>query len=162
MPTLETLPVRVFKNLTRRCYSIQARVSGRWLTVAHASDVLISPATFKVSEAGRQRVLATGRKVVHAWVVGDLVAWAGLTVNAAAGMGLPMYGAMVASGATPADVIGLADRLTSKRAHLRYRPSLGPTFQTLERTDPAIITDDVTQAEAVWCYPGGMVSFGAF
>ena len=70
--------VRVFRNLTRRCLSIQARVPGKgWRTVAHASRVALSDARFVVSEAGRQRTLRTGRKVVHAWVHGTLRGWSG-------------------------------------------------------------------------------------
>jgi hypothetical protein len=37
----------------------------------HTSDLILSPATFKVSDAGRDRVRAEGVKNVHAGVVGD-------------------------------------------------------------------------------------------
>jgi hypothetical protein len=40
--------------------------------VAHAEFVKLREATFVVREAGRQRVLMTGRKNVHAWVRGYL------------------------------------------------------------------------------------------
>lgn len=69
--------VRVFRNLTRRCLSIQARTTTGWRTVAHATDVSLSGVTFTVSEAGRQRVLATGKKTVHAWAEGEMLAWNG-------------------------------------------------------------------------------------
>jgi hypothetical protein len=72
------MQVRVFRNLTRKCYSIQARIAGKgWRTVAHADAVELSSAIFHVSAAGRARVLATGRKVVHAWVQGELYTWSG-------------------------------------------------------------------------------------
>lgn len=41
----------------------------------HASAWEVQGATFKVSEAGRQRVLREQRKNVHAGVVGELVSW---------------------------------------------------------------------------------------
>ena len=61
-------PVKVYWNLHRYCYSIQQR----GLVVAHAQDVTLQNAAFKVSEAGRQRVLREGRKNVHAFVTGYL------------------------------------------------------------------------------------------
>jgi hypothetical protein len=71
------MDVRVFRNLTRGCYSIQARVGSTWRTVAHADSVTLDSARFHVSEAGRQRVIATGKKTVHAWIAGKLGAWSG-------------------------------------------------------------------------------------
>lgn len=71
--------VRVFRNLTRRCLSMQARTPTGWRTIAHAESVVLRDATFRVSEAGRQRVLATGRKTVHAWAEGELMEWTGET-----------------------------------------------------------------------------------
>jgi hypothetical protein len=66
--------VRVFRNLTRNCWSVMEKTPKGWRTVAHASHVLLDAPSFHVSEAGRQRVLKTGRKVVHAWIQGALVA----------------------------------------------------------------------------------------
>ncbi len=75
---IHPVKVRVFRNLTRRCYSVQMRTTGKgWRTVAHAREVLVSGAVFTVSDAGRRRVVATGKKAVHAWIEGDLAAWRG-------------------------------------------------------------------------------------
>lgn len=74
--------VRVFRNLTRRCLSMQARTPTGWRTIAHADSVVLRDVAFRVSEAGRQRVLATGRKTVHAWAEGTLEGWAGDTREA--------------------------------------------------------------------------------
>ncbi|QIW88623.1 hypothetical protein P59_254 [Bacillus phage P59] len=41
------------------------------LVVLHSESVVLTEATFKVSEAGRQRVLREGRKNVHAKVHGN-------------------------------------------------------------------------------------------
>lgn len=59
----------VYYNLHRKCLSIRER--GR--VIAHAPRVLIRNAAFVVSEAGRQRVLRTGHKNVHAVVRGEIV-----------------------------------------------------------------------------------------
>lgn len=63
-----TLPdiVRVYRNLTRSCLSLQH--AGR--VIGHVHAVLIVDARPVISEAGRQRVIATGRKQVHAYIEG--------------------------------------------------------------------------------------------
>lgn len=65
-------PVEVYRNLRRGAgvwYSLRQR--GR--VVAHAQEVTLIEARFVVHEAGRRRVLATGQKNVHAFVVGRIV-----------------------------------------------------------------------------------------
>lgn len=42
------------------------------LVVGHADEVLLRDVVFRVQEAGRQRVLSTGQKNVHAYAVGRL------------------------------------------------------------------------------------------
>lgn len=71
------MQVKVFRNLTKGCYSIQARGPKGFRTVAHADSVMLDDVIFKVSEAGRQRVLETGKKQVHAFVCGELVGFTG-------------------------------------------------------------------------------------
>lgn len=60
--------VFVYFNLHKKLFSIRDVKTGR--VVAHLKHVLLSEATFKVSEAGRQRVLLEKRKNVHAGVRG--------------------------------------------------------------------------------------------
>jgi hypothetical protein len=62
--------VRVYRNLNRNCMSVVDNSSK--LVIAHTSFVLLDNPVFKVSEAGRQRVLRTGRRNVHAWAVGEI------------------------------------------------------------------------------------------
>ena len=77
-PGAATLRVRVFRNLTRHCFSIQATVPKvGWRTIAHASHVQLTNATFFVSEAARQRVLRTKKRTVHAAIQADLGWWVG-------------------------------------------------------------------------------------
>jgi hypothetical protein len=76
-PSLELLTltharVRAYWNLHRKMYSIQARFVDEWRVVGYASELTLRYVTFKVSQAGRQRVLRTGVKNVHAYVLGAL------------------------------------------------------------------------------------------
>ena len=65
------MKVFVYFNLHKKCFSIKAlegAMKGR--VVAHRDNVLLFHATFKVSQAGRERVLREKRKNVHAGVCG--------------------------------------------------------------------------------------------
>jgi len=76
------MKVFVYFNLHRKLFSVKALegpMKGR--VIAHRQHVLLNDATFKVSEAGRQRVIREQRKNVHAGVSGT---W----FNVAAGNGL--------------------------------------------------------------------------
>jgi hypothetical protein len=63
----------VYWNLHRKCWSVKA-LSGpdKGRVVQHCHNFDITDAEFRVSEAGRQRVLREQRKNVHAGVVGTL------------------------------------------------------------------------------------------
>jgi hypothetical protein len=65
--------VYVYYNLHKHCFSVRA-VDGeqRGRVIAHAAAVRLADVRFRVSEAGRQRVLREQRKNVHAGVVGEL------------------------------------------------------------------------------------------
>ena len=74
--TAKTSGVKVFvyRNLNNGVWSVKAmNGSNRGRVIMHSTHVLIGNPEFKVSEAGRQRVLREGRKNVHAGVVGDLI-----------------------------------------------------------------------------------------
>lgn len=68
----------VYRNLTRRCWSIRER--GR--VVGHAPTVTLADAVMVVRPGARARVLRTGHREVHAWVRGTLVPHAGVPVGA--------------------------------------------------------------------------------
>lgn len=61
-----TSKVKVFRNLTKKCYSVVQR----GYTVAHVSSIDLEDCEFKVSEKIRQSVIRDKRKKVHAFVVG--------------------------------------------------------------------------------------------
>ena len=66
--------VKVYRNLHKGCYSVVAMdgpQKGR--VIAHEKRLMLTNATFHVSEAGRQRVLREQRKNVHATIRGNLV-----------------------------------------------------------------------------------------
>lgn len=63
--------VRIYRNLHKKLYSVQEKVDGRWKVVEHTNDINLVNAVFKVSEAGRQRVLREKRKNVHAVIIGE-------------------------------------------------------------------------------------------
>ena len=60
-------PFEVYRNLNRRCFSV--RQGGK--VVAHADGFVVENARAKISEAGRQRVIAERSKNVHAVIIGD-------------------------------------------------------------------------------------------
>lgn len=73
--------VRCYRNLRpgTPTWSVQVRARNgngnahSWYVAGHADDLTLGGATFRVYEKGRQRVLATGRKNVHAFVLGTLL-----------------------------------------------------------------------------------------
>lgn len=62
--------VLVYKNLHNGLYSLMCPKSRRVL--AHGTDFRLTDCHFRVSEAGRQRVIKEQRKNVHAFVLGIL------------------------------------------------------------------------------------------
>lgn len=60
--------VEVYRNLTNGCLSIRDYKTKKVL--AHAINVELQGVTFKVSQKGRERVLSTGHKDVHAFAIG--------------------------------------------------------------------------------------------
>jgi hypothetical protein len=68
------MKVMVYYNLHKHCLSIKAlEGERRGCVVLHARAVRLKDAVFKVSQAGRARVLLERSKNVHAGVVGELV-----------------------------------------------------------------------------------------
>jgi len=123
--------VFVYFNLHRKCWSVRAlngRYKGR--VVAHCDRVLLTDVEFRVSEAGRQRVLREGRKNVHAGVVGSLCGMAGSEC----------FPNLVAPWWMPQD----ARYLRYAKAHgtrVTYNPRHHETFKTLSPLDGQITGD---------------------
>lgn len=62
--------VRIYFNLHKKMLSVQEKINGSWKVVDHVEQIWLGNAKFKVSEAGRQRVLKQKRKNVHAYIEG--------------------------------------------------------------------------------------------
>lgn len=70
------MKVFIYWNLHKHCWSVKAlNGENRGRVIMHAMAWKVTDVTFKVSEAGRQRVLREKRKNVHAGVVGHLVSY---------------------------------------------------------------------------------------
>jgi hypothetical protein len=69
-----SLKVFVYYNLHRKCWSVKALEGPRkGRVIAHTNEVWLDGVEFRVSQAGRQRVLREKKKNVHAGVVGWIV-----------------------------------------------------------------------------------------
>ena len=81
--------VRVYRNLHKGCLSVQERQQdGRWIVTGHVDQITLENVEFKVSQAGRRRVLETRRKNVHAVIEGDVIAreqWGSIATHAKGG-----------------------------------------------------------------------------
>jgi hypothetical protein len=66
--TLTGLRVRVYRNLHNGLYSVQHK----GLVIAHVAELTLLNVTFTVQPAGRAKVVATRRKLVHAFVNGTV------------------------------------------------------------------------------------------
>jgi hypothetical protein len=68
------MKVFVYRNLHKNCWSIKAlEGNNKGRVIYHAQSVTLSNCTFKVSKAGRERVLREKRKNVHAGIKGELI-----------------------------------------------------------------------------------------
>jgi hypothetical protein len=65
------MKVRVYYNLHKKRLSVQEKVNGVWKVMRHVDAIHLKNVSFKVSEAGRQRVLQQKRKNVHAFIIGE-------------------------------------------------------------------------------------------
>lgn len=66
--------VKVYRNLHKDVYSVQAKVHGSWRVVLWTKELVLHEVTFKVNKKQWQRVRDGEPKTVHAFVCGVL-AW---------------------------------------------------------------------------------------
>lgn len=68
------MQVRVHFNYHRKCWAVHRYHTGiGWRLWKNASRIFLHECTFKVSQAGRKRVLKEKRKNVHAFVFGEYI-----------------------------------------------------------------------------------------
>jgi hypothetical protein len=65
--------VFVYWNLHKKCWSVRDQKTRK--VIQHLDQIALTDCHFKVSEAGRQRVIRERRKNVHAGVEGYLAPW---------------------------------------------------------------------------------------
>jgi hypothetical protein len=64
--------VHVYYNLNRKCFSVQQKTKKGWRLSFHTDELTLENAVFRVYEKGRQRVLKSGHKNVHAFLLGKI------------------------------------------------------------------------------------------
>lgn len=68
------MKVFVYRNLHKKCLSVKALEGpNKGRVIAHMQEVYLEDVKFKVSQAGRARVLREKSKNVHAGVVGTMI-----------------------------------------------------------------------------------------
>jgi len=65
---LEGKRVYVYRNLHKKCYSVKCLTTNR--VILHTNNICLSNVKFRVGKKGREKVIATKQKNVHAGVVG--------------------------------------------------------------------------------------------
>lgn len=73
-PQNKTL-VRVYFNLHKHVLSVQEKTAKGWRVAAHTPFLCLKNVKFKVSEAGRLRVIKEKKKNVHAFIEGEVSDW---------------------------------------------------------------------------------------
>jgi len=68
------MKIRIYFNLHRKLFTVQHMTAKGWRVWKHVDNISLHFPRFKVSEAGRQRVLREKRKNVHAFIEGTLTA----------------------------------------------------------------------------------------
>lgn len=62
---------RVYFNLHKKVFSVQEKVGPSWKVARHTESFFFKNPEYRVSQAGRERVLRQKRKNVHAYVTGE-------------------------------------------------------------------------------------------
>ena len=73
--------VRIYRNLHKQCLSVLHRTEKGWRLWKHVHRLEVLNPVFKVSQAGRNRVLREKRKNVHAFIEGDYVGTTGVATS---------------------------------------------------------------------------------
>lgn len=73
--------VRVYFNLHKRMFSVQRKKPEGWRLWKHLKEVRLLNVCYKVSEAGRQRVIREEKKNVHAYMEGDIIDGLGCNIR---------------------------------------------------------------------------------
>ncbi|MEE9596432.1 MAG: hypothetical protein V3V96_06615 [Acidiferrobacterales bacterium] len=136
------MKVFIYYNLTKHVWSIRAAEGPhKGLVIGHADRVSLRDCTFKVSEAGRQRVLKEKRKNVHAGIEGDLIAADGYKIA-------PGYQNVAAE-----RLFVTVDRMAAWLRHngdeVTYNPYKSQTFVTVDYAQDPVLYRNYVVMDAV-------------
>jgi len=126
----------VYRNLHKHCWSI--RING--LVAIHASHVVLKDAQFKVSAAGRQRVINEQRKNVHAGVVGRLHFVSAIDIRH------PVFGI---KSFTPGCLERVSNLTLVDGERVTYNPYKMDCFQFLSGTEVEVEPDQFVELSAL-------------
>lgn len=71
--TLTGQQVRIYRNLHNGLLSVQTKTSKGWKVQGHLTDISLRNVHYCVSKSGRERVLRTKSKNVHAFIIGEVL-----------------------------------------------------------------------------------------
>lgn len=118
----------VYYNLHKSCWSIKSRERDTYgKVIAHAHELVVANAEFRVGDAGRQRVIAEKRKNVHAGVAGRIVAWRGVD---------PRYPVQQTVGSAGQCSEVLEAMVKTNKPLVSYNPYYAGHFYTKEDKEP--------------------------
>ena len=63
---------KLYVNLTKDCFSVQARNGKNWKVVNHTDCCIVTDFTTRVSETTRLRIIEEKKKYVHAFILGTV------------------------------------------------------------------------------------------
>lgn len=119
------MKVLVYCNVKKRLLSVKALDGAdKGRVVAHVEQLAMKDAEFRVSEAGRQRVIQKKRKHVHAGIVGEVEA---------------LWGAQLRDGIENSTIKGLAvgkPFMPIAGEEVRYNPYETKTFVRVKDSAP--------------------------
>jgi len=76
------MKVDIYKNLTKKCYSIRSREKKSYgKVIEHSKDIILKDVQFIVGEKGRERVIQEKRKNVHAYARGTYLSTTALPLQ---------------------------------------------------------------------------------
>lgn len=67
------VPIRIYRNLHKNCWSIQFKTEKGWRVQRYCWDLVVSDPSYKVYLSGHRRMLNEGVRNVHAYILGNIM-----------------------------------------------------------------------------------------
>lgn len=68
---MSIIPVRVYRNLHKKCWSVQTKTKKGWRVTAHLINFCVFNPRYKVYKSGVIRAKKEGKRNVHAFIEGE-------------------------------------------------------------------------------------------